>query len=106
MMESGEFANESEETLNDAATAMATFEAESMVCDLREIMHPIMLECGVTDEDYEKIMDCVRDDMFNDAVSLNENTVGPDMTWWAKGLSVTLIPLFTGMAYLLMLGKA
>jgi len=36
---------------------------------------------------------------------LNEDTVGPDMTFCMKGIGATLIPLFTGMGLLLLAGK-
>jgi len=48
--------------------------------------------------------------MLDEDDSLNENTVGPDMTWWAKSfgamINATLLPLFSGMGYLIMLGKS
>lgn len=110
MMESGEFANESEETLNEMAEQLTQFETEYVMNEVAEILKPVIMENAMTQEEYDQIVEYVKEHMLDEDDSLNENTVGPDMTWWAKSfgamINATLLPLFSGMGYLIMLGKS
>lgn len=105
-----ELTPELDEEYRAIAEAEADEQAECMFELLDEILRPVVEEGGLTEEEYAYMSEQIKNELRNNNEdSLNENTVGPDMTYWMKGpfklLSLGFGSVFAGMAGLIMAGK-
>ncbi|WQJ53263.1 MAG: hypothetical protein [Wendovervirus sonii] len=105
MMESESFSNETEQSIDEMADQMAQFESEYIINEVYDILDSMMKENVITSDEYNNIIESAKNKLYGNTQALNEATDGPDMTWWAKGIGVTLAPLLSGMGLLLLAGK-
>lgn len=105
-----EYSDLNETEIQEMAKVMAMVEAETVIDSIANIFKNIVYEGGMTQEEWKELQEKIRQEL-NDptALSLNEATDGPDMTYWAKGIGglfgVAFTGLFGGIAGLIMAGK-
>lgn len=106
---SEELTEELQEEYQNIAELMANEQAEYIFETIDSYLYPTFKEGGLTYDEYKYIAEQIKNVLRFDSSSLNEDTVGPDMSFWMKGIgkwiSLGFGAVFASMAGLIMLGK-
>lgn len=104
-----ELTSELDDEYRAIAEAEADEQAECIFNMLDEILKPVVAEGGLTEEEYTQMSEQIKKELrsSNDE-SLNEDTTGPDMTFWMNGpmkfITAGFGAVFGTMAGLIMAG--